>query len=163
MGCGSGGTADPTPSTNSISKTSANTEANPIPSPTLTQSTKGISYDNVTIESGTVRYTIREQLARLSTPSYAIGETQKIDGTITFDDTGAIHNGFRILINVQSLVSDESRRDKYLRSNVLQSDAFPTAEFSATGTAGLGWPLPTNGSANFRLMGNQPSEMFQGR
>jgi polyisoprenoid-binding protein YceI len=55
---------------------------------------------------------------------------------------------------LQTLVSDESRRDTYLRTNAIQSNTYPEATFALREVAGLPWPLPASGDVAFQLIGD---------
>ena len=67
-------------------------------------------------DTSTARYLIRERLARLELPNDAIGETEQVTGRIIFDAQGSIQDSSQFTVNVKSLVSDESRRDRYVRN-----------------------------------------------
>jgi polyisoprenoid-binding protein YceI len=110
----------------------------------------------VTIAEGSVaRYLVREQLARLEFPNDAIGQTSQISGAIAFDSSGQIiSESSSIVVDLESLTSDEERRDNYLRTRTLETGEFPRAEFVVREAPGLAWPLPAQGEANFQLAGD---------
>jgi polyisoprenoid-binding protein YceI len=58
------------------------------------------------------------------------------------------------VVNVASLKSDRDRRDGYVRGRVLETDQYPTVEFTPTGFRGLPKTLPTSGSHKFDVIGN---------
>ena len=92
------------------------------------------------------RYLVREQLARLDFPNDAVGETSDVVGRIIFDPVGDIDSAAsKITVDLRTLKSDKSRRDRFLRTRSLESDVFPTAEFVVKELPGLGWPLPKEG------------------
>ena len=101
----------------------------------------------VEIQEGTVaRYLVREQLARLDFPNDAVGETSDVVGRIIFDPVGDIDSAAsKITVDLRTLKSDKSRRDRFLRTRSLESDVFPTAEFVVKELPGLGWPLLKEG------------------
>jgi polyisoprenoid-binding protein YceI len=101
------------------------------------------------------RYLVQEQLARRDLPNDAIGETPDVAGAIVFSADGTVqpeHSG--ITVNLQTLVSDEGRRDTYLRTNVIQSNMYPEAAFVLQEVSGLPWPLPASGAVAFQLIGD---------
>ena len=101
------------------------------------------------------RYLVREQLARISFPSDAVGETDRVNGVTVFDAKGVVQQDrSRIIVNLASLRSDASLRDGYLRRRTLQTGRFPDAEFVVKSTPGLPWPLPTSGEAECQLIGD---------
>ncbi len=76
-------------------------------------------------------------------------------GTIVFNEDGSVASDTSVLtVGVNSLTSDEDRRDNFLRRSSIQSSSFPEATFAVTGAEGLAWPLPTEGSVSFKLVGD---------
>jgi polyisoprenoid-binding protein YceI len=106
-------------------------------------------------DSSVVRYLVQEQLARLSVPNDAVGETTAVSGTIVFGQDGMVQPESSIItVDLRALQSDEERRDDYIRENSLESNAYPTAEFMVREVTGLPWPLPENGEETFQLVGD---------
>ena len=105
-------------------------------------------------EASEARYRAREQLAGRSLPNDAVGSTRSVGGEIVLDPSGAIlAEQSRIVVDLRSLRSDESRRDNFIQRNTLQTDRFPTAEFVPREAPGLPIPLPASGQAAFQLVG----------
>lgn len=104
--------------------------------------------------SSEARFRVREQLAGVNMPSDAIGATKNISGTIIGKSDGTIvkaQSKFRV--DMRTLVSDQDRRDQFLRSNVIESDQYPFAEFVPT--EAKGFPLPVkDGDIAFQLIGD---------
>ena len=101
------------------------------------------------------RYSITEQLARLSGPIDAVGETPDVEGAIVFDADGNVDAELSVItVGLDGLTSDEDRRDNYVRNRVFDTSQYPNASLAVTGTPGLEWPLPTSGSATFRITGD---------
>jgi polyisoprenoid-binding protein YceI len=101
------------------------------------------------------RYRVREQLAGVSLPSDAIGKTSEITGTIVGKMDGTIVSAeSKFVVNLQSLQSDRSQRDGFLRSSVLQTNQYPNAVFVPTQAPGLPTTLPASGEATFKLIGD---------
>jgi polyisoprenoid-binding protein YceI len=106
-------------------------------------------------EGSKARYLVREQLARISFPSDAVGETDGVRGVIVFDANGIIQpDRSSIVVNMAGLRSDAGLRDSYLRRNTLQTSRYPDAEFVVKTAPGLPWPLPASGEVEFRLIGD---------
>lgn len=59
-----------------------------------------------------------------------------------------------ITVQVNTLRSDDSRRDAYLRRSALQTNAYPEATFVVREAPGMPWPLPAAGEAAFTLVGD---------
>ena len=77
---------------------------------------------------------MREQLASLPAESDAVGRTDQVTGSITIEtsgDTTTLTAG-TLTVDTTSITSDESRRDNRLRSEGLETDAYPTATFTVT-------------------------------
>jgi polyisoprenoid-binding protein YceI len=79
-------------------------------------------------------YRVREQLAQLPAESDAVGRTDRVTGSITLESKGSATTltAGTITVDTTSITSDESRRDNRLRSEGLETDAFPTATFTVT-------------------------------
>lgn len=110
----------------------------------------------LTIENGTTAsYVVREQLAGVNFPTDAIGTTDLVTGQIVLDSNGAVMpEASSLSVDLRGLKSDDSRRDNYIRQNTLQTNNFPTADFTATGVTGLASPLPSSGEATFQVNGD---------
>ena len=103
----------------------------------------------------TARYLIREQLASVTSPSDAIGETMDVTGTIVFDAEGnVVSEESQIVVGLAGLTSDSSRRDSYVKRNTLQTDQYPNATFVVKEFRGLPWPLPTSGEVTVQMVGD---------
>ena len=79
-------------------------------------------------------YRVREQLANLPAESDAVGRTGDVTGSVTVVESG---DGAQVTdgsfeVDTTTITSDEGRRDNRLRSEGLQTDAFPTATFVLT-------------------------------
>ncbi len=101
------------------------------------------------------RYRVRERLLGRELENDAVGETTAITGSIALTSAGAIvPTASSFLVNMTGLKSDESRRDRYVHSRILETDSFPTTRLAVTGVRGLPTPVPTNGRVQFQLVGN---------
>ena len=127
------------------------------PAPTASPPPSSESSGGLTLtleEDSVARYLVREQLAGLSVPNDAVGETPDVSGSIIFDGDGRIDSTrSELTVDLSSLQSDESRRDNYLRTRSLQSNTYPTARFAVHETPGLPWPLPAQGERSFQIVG----------
>ena len=103
----------------------------------------------------TARYLIREQLASLTSPNDAIGETMDVTGAIVLDGEGnVVSEESQIVVGLAGLTSDSSRRDSYVKRNTLQTDQYPNATFVLKEIQGLPWPLPTSGEVTVQMVGD---------
>tara|TARA_Y100001970_G_scaffold150082_1_gene184039 strand:+ start:825 stop:1544 length:720 start_codon:yes stop_codon:yes gene_type:complete len=107
------------------------------------------------LQESTARYLITEQLANLDFPIDAIGETNQISGSIIFNKDGnIIEDESKITVNVNSLKSDSSRRDRYISRRSLESEKYPEATIFIKEIRNLPWPLPESGSAEINIIGD---------
>lgn len=112
----------------------------------------GIRYV-VAPEGNEVRYRVRERLARLEFPNDAVGKTAKVTGGITFTGSWEIAPGSKFVIDLASLTSDQERRDRYVTTRTLETEAHPTAELVPMAVRGLPTPLPSSGEFSFTMEG----------
>lgn len=133
---------------------SRNTEVGKDPASAREVSTSTKNEISIEFQDGSIaRYLVKEQLANRTLPSDAIGATEKIEGIVVFDSDGVIKPGRSIImVDLSSLDSDSSRRDRFLRANTLKTDEFPIAEVAVTKVYGLVWPLPTSGHVGFEIV-----------
>jgi polyisoprenoid-binding protein YceI len=142
-------TADTTPS--------ASTSASPAgttPSQSASASTGGIRYDVVPAGSQ-AQYQAVEQLVGRDLPSDAIGTTTGVSGNIVLNPDGQIvPSQSKVVVDLSTLTSDQSRRDNFIKRSTLETAQYPTATFVPTAIQGLPSPLPTSGSHSFQVLGN---------
>jgi polyisoprenoid-binding protein YceI len=101
------------------------------------------------------RYRVREQLLNVELPSDAVGVTSAVTGTLVLEDNGTVVAGeSKFVIDLTTLKSDSDRRDNFIRSNTLQTDSFPNAEFVPTAIHGLRMPLPSSGTMALEMVGD---------
>lgn len=109
----------------------------------------------VIAEGSEARYRVKEQLANRSLPSEAVGATQAVTGAIVVRPDGTIvRDQSKVVVDLRTLRSDESRRDNYIKQNTLHTNQFPLAEFVPTEARGLPSTLPASGEATFQLVGD---------
>ena len=130
----------------------------PAQSTAVTQSSSDVSgqiHLDLAASGNEARYRVREQLANLSFPSDAVGKTSAVSGSLVINSDGTIvSDQSKIVVDLTGLKSDKDRRDGFVQRNVLETGAFPTAEFVPTQVSGLPSPLPTSGDLTFQLIGN---------
>ena len=108
-----------------------------------------------TASGSRARYRVRERLLGRELDNDAVGETTAITGSIALTSAGAIvPTASSFLVNMTGLKSDETRRDRYVQTRVLETDSFPTTRLAVTGVRGLPTPVPTSGRVQFQLIGD---------
>ena len=88
-----------------------------------------------------VGYRVDETLAG-NRANTAVGRTPDVSGTLAMSGTGI--TSVEITANLQSLKSDDDRRDGQLRRQALETDQFPQATFKLTSPIELG-SVPADG------------------
>lgn len=79
-------------------------------------------------------YRVREKLASLPAKSDAVGRSPAVTGTVKVDAAGGsiVASNADFTVDLTKLTSDESRRDNRIRTDGLQTNAFPEATFVST-------------------------------
>lgn len=97
----------------------------------------------------------REQLAGKDLPNDAIGKTNAVQGAIVVDKQGAIvADQSKFQVDLNSLTSDQGRRDGFIKQSTLNTAQYPTAVFVPNAVQGLPSPIPDNGEGKFQLTGD---------
>jgi polyisoprenoid-binding protein YceI len=77
-----------------------------------------------------VGYRVREQFVSLPAPSDAVGRTSAVTGQLVVD--GLQVTAVDVKADLTQLASDKSMRDERMHTMGLETDSFPTAEFTLT-------------------------------
>lgn len=106
------------------------------PSPTAGTTAGGDPAGTWTVGEGSkVGYRVREKLAVLTAESDAVGRTSDVTGSLTIergDDETLTATALMIEVDMTTLTSDESRRDRRMRTMGLETNTFPKASFKLT-------------------------------
>ena len=101
------------------------------------------------------RYRVREQLMGHDFPNDAVGETKSLAGAIAFDANGkVIRDESKFTLDAGTFVSDQNRRDGYVRGRLLESQDYPTITFVPTEIRGVKLPMPKSGTAQIEMLGD---------
>lgn len=102
-----------------------------------------------------VSYQVQEQFLNRDLPNLAIGKTTSIEGEFQFSldgkPTGQVT---KMTVDLRTLASDEGRRDRRLRTQWLESDTYPLAEFVSTGVEGVPESYTEGQEITFKLTGD---------
>lgn len=117
---------------------------------------KGEALRLVLASSGNeARYRVREQLVGHDLPNDAVGETKSLTGALSIDSAGnVIRDASKFTLDAGSFVSDQRRRDGFVRGRLLESDEYPTITLVPTQIRGVNLPLPKSGSAPIEMTGD---------
>jgi polyisoprenoid-binding protein YceI len=101
------------------------------------------------------RYRVRERLVGHDLPNDAIGETKTLSGAIEFDSKGnVIPQSSKFDLDASTFVSDQNRRDGFVRGRLLDAKQYPSIELVPTAVRGVSLPLPTSGTVPIEMTGN---------
>ena len=101
------------------------------------------------------RFIVREKLFANTIENDAIGTTTAIVGTIVLDAQGKVDTtASTITVQLDSLKSDVSRRDGYIKGRTLDTRQFPAAILVIKEVQGLPAALPTSGTMSLILVGD---------
>ena len=101
------------------------------------------------------RYRVREQLMGKDLPNDAVGVTNAITGSIlAYPDGRIVKDSSKIIIDVRTLKSDQSRRDGFLQRRTLETEKYPTVELVPTEIRGFSGKIPASGDVTFQLVGD---------
>lgn len=106
-------------------------------------------------DGNAARYRVRERLANHDFPNDAVGETKSLTGAISFDKAGkVIRDASKFTLDASTFVSDQNRRDGFVRGRLLESDTYPTISLVPTEVSGVTLPLPKSGTAPVEMKGD---------
>lgn len=107
----------------------------------------------VVSEESTANYTVMEELASVGA-NEVVGTTNAIIGSILLDEDGTPLPCSHFAVDMRTLVTNENRRDNYLRQNTLESDTYPFATFVLATVEGLDGPIADGDSVTATLTGD---------
>ena len=88
-------------------------------------------------------------------PNDAVGVTNAITGSIlAYPDGRIVKDSSKIVIDVRTLKSDQSRRDGFLQRRTLETEKYPTVELVPTEIRGFSGKVPASGDVTFQLVGD---------
>lgn len=85
-----------------------------------------------------------------------IGSTQNFEGqfNINFDDLSTLEGTNQFAVELNTLATDQSRRDNWIRNKGPQFNTYPLAEFTATGLEGSPGSYTEGEEVQFKLLGD---------
>lgn len=99
----------------------------------------------------TASYRVQEKFLDRNLDAVAVGTTSNITGELILN--GGLFQPSTVVVDLQSLKSDQPRRDQKLRTVALETDKYPTASFRVTGIAGAAPALADGQEVAFKLEG----------
>lgn len=102
-----------------------------------------------------VRYRVRELLAAATIENDAVGATSAVTGGLVIDATGTVDTAAsKWVVDLTTLKSDRSMRDRFIQGRSLETAQFPKAELVVIAITGLPKTLPDSGTLKLTLLGN---------
>ena len=140
--------------TEALPATEAPTEAPPEPA-TVEAMPSGDAMVFALGEGTIARYKVEEVLANTGF-KVATGETMDVEGSIVFDESGAVvAEDSRIAVQAATLRTDSGRRDGYVRNRTLETDTYPEVVFQPTSIDGLPASIAdATGQVNVAIIGD---------
>ena len=105
------------------------------------------------VEPSEAGYRVRERLGGVPFPSDTTGATSAVRGRFEFAADGTLVDGSLATVELAALVSNQPRRDAYVREVVFDTDRFPEAVFRPTRVRGVPWPPPEQGAFDVAIEG----------
>jgi polyisoprenoid-binding protein YceI len=121
------------------------------------ESAQAIRTFQVVAEQSEASYQVQEEFFNRPVNIFnPVGRTNAIEGEFHLDLSG---NQVRLLdnqfiVDLRTLASDDSRRDQRIRSNWLESDTYPWAEFKATAVEGFPENAAEGQDIPFKVVGD---------
>lgn len=112
---------------------------------------EGDRYQVVAGESS-ASYRVGERFLDRNLDAVAVGTTTNLFGELILRD-GRLQPS-KVTVDLQSLTSDQQRRDQKLKTSALETDKYPTAEFTVTGISGDAPALVEGQEVAVKLEGN---------
>ncbi len=88
---------------------------------------------------------MREQVASVPAPGDAILTTRAFSGTVVLLSDGSFASGSALSVDLDTLKSDESLRDEWIKFNTLNTRVYPRAEFTLERVSGVPMPIVERG------------------
>ena len=115
----------------------------------------GVRTFKIVPEQSEASYEVQEQFLNRNLPNMAVGKTSAIEGELQLSldgqPTGKVT---RIAVDLRTLTSDSPRRDGRIRSQWLESDKYPYAEFTSTAVQGAPTSYADGQEVSFKLIGD---------
>jgi len=88
---------------------------------------------------------VREQIASVPAPGDAVLTTRAFSGTAVLLSDGTFANDSGFAADLDTLKSNESLRDEWIKLNTLNTRIYPRAEFTLARVSGIPMPLAAQG------------------
>ncbi len=137
VSCAAPQTSLPTPTTPSSSSAT--------PAPSATALPAGARRFEIVAERSLATIRVREQIAAIPAPGDAVLTTRAFSGAAVLLSDGTFANGSAFAADLDTLKSNESLRDEWIKFNTLNTRVYPRAEFTLARLGGVPLPLAAQG------------------
>jgi polyisoprenoid-binding protein YceI len=100
-------------------------------------------------------YQVQEKFLNRDLPNMALGKTNAVTGELQVSLDGKPSGKVtKITVDLRTLTSDQSRRDNRIRTQWLESEKYPFAEFTSTDAQGIPDSYTEGQEVSFKLTGD---------
>ena len=100
-------------------------------------------------------YQVQEKFLNRDLPNMALGKTNAVTGELQVSLNGKPSGKVtKISVDLRTLTSDQSRRDNRIRTQWLESEKYPFAEFTSTDVQGIPDSYTEGQEVSFKLTGD---------
>jgi polyisoprenoid-binding protein YceI len=146
--------AAPTPSTSS-GQGAAPVAAAPTAAPAPSGAASGTRTFTIVPEQTEASYEVQEKFLNRALPNMALGKTNAVTGELQVSLDGKPSGKItKITVDLRTLTSDSSRRDGRIRTQWLESEKYPFAEFTSTDVQGIPDSYTDGQEISFKLTGD---------
>jgi polyisoprenoid-binding protein YceI len=131
--------------TASPSAPTATSSALATPTASATALPSGARRFAIVAERSVATIRVREQVAAIPAPGDAVLTTRAFSGSVVLLPDGSFANGSAFAVDLDTLKSDESLRDEWIKFNTLNTRVYPRAEFTLERVNGIPMPIAPQG------------------
>jgi len=126
-----------------------------IAAPAASGAANGTRTFEIVPEQTEASYEVQEKFLNRDLPNMALGKTNAVTGELQVSLDGKPSGKItKITVDLRTLTSDQSRRDNRIRTQWLESEKYPFAEFTSTDVQGTPDSYTEGQEVNFKLTGD---------
>ena len=126
-----------------------------IAAPAASGAANGTRTFEIVPEQTEASYEVQEKFLNRDLPNMALGKTNAVTGELQVSLDGKPSGKVtKISVDLRTLTSDQSRRDNRIRTQWLESEKYPFAEFTSTDVQGTPDSYTEGQEVNFKLTGD---------
>ena len=123
--------------------------------PALSAAAGGTRTFTIVPEQTEASYEVQEKFLNRELPNMALGKTNAVTGELQVSLDGKPSGKItKIMVDLRTLTSDQRRRDSRIRTQWLESEKYPFAEFTSTDVQGTPDSYTEGQEVNFKLTGD---------